>query len=349
MSVRTIDFRYRVLRNGADYCRIRPTENGWPSIYMDNDAEIRSSMKGVFLPPDADVDWMAVEICPEMIIDGTVYSLGIYLPATFMQRETETGTLIELEAYDRSWLARDNKIEERQYFPAGTNYVEAAASMLAASGIRTISSVSTLLTMPEAREDWEIGTSRLAIANELLTEIGYRNVWMDAEGVARLEPFEAINAANIRHSISDKDVRSLLMPGMGRTTDVYSAPNVFVVICSNPDKPDGMIAKAENYSGQSPLSITRRGRKIVQVTRISNIASQEELQAFADRQLTDSLIAGETIRVTTGLLPGFDSGQVTSLQYGKLFAICREKSWSMELKPGGNMQHTLEREVLNVD
>ena len=90
MSARTIDFRYRVLRKGADFCRIYPTEDNWPSIRMDNDAEIRTSLKGVFLPPDADVNWMADEICPEMIIDGTVYSLGIFLPATITETKTET-------------------------------------------------------------------------------------------------------------------------------------------------------------------------------------------------------------------------------------------------------------------
>lgn len=349
MSARTLDFRYRVLRGGADVGLIRPTEDGWPSIRMDNNSEIRTSMKGVFYPPDMEINWLGDEICPEMIIDGVNYPLGIYLPATVTYKTTATGERIDLEAYDRSWLARDSKLSERQYFPAGTNYVEAASSLLAAAGISVISAVSSPLTMPEAREDWEIGTSRLAIANELLTEIGYRDVWMDASGTARLEPYETINAQNIRHTISDRDIKSLLLPGMDRNTDIYNAPNVFIAICSNPEKTNGMVAQAENNSGESPLSIPRRGRRIVQVTRVSNIASQTELQALVNRQLTDSLIAGENIQVTTGLLPGFDSGEVTALQYGELFTICREKSWSMELKAGGMMTHTLEREVLNVD
>ena len=348
MSVRTIDFRFRVTRNGADFCRIYPTESGWPVIRMNNTAEIRTSMSGTFLPPAEEINWLADEIRPEMIIDGVRHPLGVFLAATVTPRETETGSELSIEAYDRSWLARDSRLEERQYFAAGTNYIEAASSLLASAGIASISAKATALTLPEAREDWEIGTSRLSIVNELLQEIGYRNVWMDADGVARLEPYETVSTANIRHSISDRDVKSLLMPGMQRTSDIYNAPNVFIAVCSNPDKAGGMTATAENMSGQSPLSITRRGRRIVQVTRVSNIASQQELQALADRQLTDSLIAGETIQVTTGLLPGFDSGEVTSLQYGDLFAICREKAWMMQLQVGGNMVHTLERQVLQI-
>ena len=349
MSVRTVDFRYHVLRDKAEYCLIYPTEDGWPTIRMDNDADIRMSLRGSFLPPEKPVNWLSDEIRPEIVIDGEIYRLGNFFPATINVRETDTGERIEVEAYDGCWLVRDSRIESRQYFAAGTNYIEAASSLLAAAGIARISSTASDLTLPEARESWEIGTSRLDIVNELLGEIGYKKVWMDADGMARLEPFEQISAENIRHSISDKDIKSLLRAGMGRQTDVYSAPNVFVAVCSNPDKEDGMIASAENQSGQSPISIQRRGRRVVQVTRVDNIASQEELQAYVDRQLTESLISGEIIQVTTGLLPGYDSGEVTSLQYGDLFSICREKAWSMDLKVGGDMKHTLEREVLNVD
>ncbi|MBQ3982084.1 MAG: hypothetical protein II631_08600, partial [Treponema sp.] len=170
-----------------------------------------------------------------------------------------------------------------------------------------------------------------------------------ASGIARIEPYEPVSAENIRHTLSDRDVRTMLLPGIARTTDIFSRPNVFVVICSNPDKADGMVATAENTALQSPLSIQRRGRRIVQVTRVNNIATQQELQAYADRQLTDSLISGETIQVTTGLLPGFGVGEVTAIQYGDVFAICREKAWTMELTAGGSMTHVLERQVINVE
>lgn len=349
MSYRSIGFNYRVLRNGADFGRICPVDGGWPRIRMDGSGEIKTSLSGTFLPPDADVDWFGDEIAPEMILDGETYPLGIFRPATVTPREDAAGKSLIIEAYDRSWLARDSRTDTRQYFAEGTNYAEAAASMLAASGIGLVSTVATPLTLAEAREDWEIGTSRLQIANELLSEIGYKGVWFDSSGIARIEPYETISAENIRHTISDRDVKSLLLPGIARTTDIFNSPNVFMVICSNPDKQDGMSATAENTAMQSPLSIQRRGRRIVQVTRVNNIATQQELQAYADRQLTDSLISGEKIQVSTGLLPGFGVGEVTALQVGDVFAICRETAWTMELQAGGRMSHTLERQVLNID
>lgn len=349
MSYRSIGFNYRVLRGGADFARIYPVEGSWPSIRMDDAGEIKTSFSGSFRPPVEAVDWFRDEIAADLILDGETYPLGIFRPATVTPRVTATERSLSIEAYDRSWLARESRADTRQYFTAGTNYVEAAVSMLAASGIGTVSAVPTSLTLAEAREDWEIGTSRLQIANELLSEIGYKGVWIDASGIARIEPYENITAENIKHTISDRDVKSLLLPGMSRTNDIYNAPNVFVVICSNADKADGMVATAENDSMQSPLSIQRRGRRIVQVTRVNNIATQQELQAYADRQLTDSLVSGETIQVSTGLLPGYGVGEVTALQYGDVFAICREKAWTMNLQPGGTMTHTLERQVMHVE
>ena len=347
-AVRNLSFRYRLLRNGGNYGLLEPIEGRWPTIRMDDGGEIKTSLSGSFAPPDFEVEWLKDEIQPELIIDGEAYPLGIFLPATVEAIRDETTVSLRIEAYDRGWLVRDYKAETVPYFAAGTNYLSAVGSLLHTAGIGLVSQKATALALTEAREDWSPGTGYLEIANELLREINYKDVWFDDSGMARLEPFEDLSAANIKHTLDEKDVKSLLLPTISRSTDVYSAPNVFICICSNPDKESGMTATAVNTSAQSPLSVGRRGRRIVQVTQVRNVASQEELQALADRQLTDSLIGGEIIRVETGLLPGFGVGDVTALRYGDVFAVCREREWTMELSPGGTMTHVLERQVLQI-
>ena len=106
-----------------------------------------------------------------------------------------------------------------------------------------------------------------------------------------------------------------------------------------------LLAKAENANPQSPLSIMRRGRRIVAVEHVDNIASQDELQAYANRLRNESMITAETFRVETGLLPGYGVADVTALHYGEFAAVCIERAWDMELRPGGSMNHTLERVV----
>ena len=139
----------------------------------------------------------------------------------------------------------------------------------------------------------------------------------------------------------------MLLPTVARETDIYSAPNVFICVCANPDKSGNMSARATNNNVSSPLSVPRRGRSIVKVVRLNNIASQEELQAYADNLMRESMYAGETIEITTGLFPGYGVGDIVGLNLDGELSICVEHAWEMQLQVGGEMKHTLERVVFN--
>lgn len=346
---RNIEFRFPVLRNSVEIGALSAPENSAPKITMDDTGEIKTRLSGDFLPPSGDIDLLTDEIRPTMIVDGTPYPLGLFLATKDDERETETGTRIHVDAFDRGWIVRDHKTEHLLFFPAGTNYLDAVGSLLIECGITVISSVPTEAALTEDREDWPIGTSNLQIINGLLREINYEDLWFDANGTAILEPKATPTAENIDHILDESDIESLMIPGLSRSTDVYSQANVFLCICSNADKGAGMFAIAENTNPQSPLSIARRGRRITKVVQVNNIASQEELQLAADRMAIESLMKGERLDLKTCLLPGYGVGDVIALKYKEISAICTERRWSMDLKVGGIMQHTLERVVMNLD
>ena len=113
MSMRTIDFRYRVLRRGVDFCRIRPTADGWPSIRMDNDAAIRTSLQGTFLPPEK------VGFSPKKLREftGTIVCTGGMSIMVHFVRPTPDGS----ELRTRFWIgysAVDGKVEKIPGFTA---------------------------------------------------------------------------------------------------------------------------------------------------------------------------------------------------------------------------------------
>lgn len=340
---RTIDFRYIVTRGGSDLLEIHPVEGGSPTIRMDDSAEIKMSLTAAFVP-DARVNWLTDRIRPEMILDGAVYPLGVFLPATVRHDDTESTRSIGVEAYDLCWLVRDTKAEQPVAFASGTKYTTAVEQLLTQCGLSLSSVTANGATLTEIRV-WEIGTSYLEIVNELLSEINYKPLWFNADGIAILEPKAAPTAANIDHTLDGDDVRSLLLPQIKRETDIYQSPNVFVVSVGNPDKGTNMTAKAENTQPDSPLSIARRGRRIVQFVKLNNIASQQELQAYADNLVRESLYIGETVEVVTGIFPGYGVADVVALSMGEVFSICIEHSWTMTLEVGGEMRHTLERVV----
>lgn len=346
---RELDFKYTVLRNGADYCTIDPVSGTMPIITMIDSGEIKMTMMGMFYEPAKEVDWLTDEIRPEIIIDGVPHSLGIYLPGTIEYSEDNTTKSVSIEAYDRCWRVQTRCAESMRYFAQGLNYLAVVVSLLTDAGITSVAKVNTDHTLTEDREDWNIGTSNLQIVNELLSEINYKQLWFDQNGAAKLEPAAQMTSNSIQHMLDDTNIKSLMIPGIKKSTDIYSAPNVFLCICSNADKSGPMSAIAENTNPQSPLSIARRKRRITQVVSVNNIASQEELQTYAKRLVTNSMLRGETINVETCLLPGFGVDDVVGLRYGDYMAICIEKSWTMNLGIGGTMQHTLERVIINAE
>lgn len=344
---RTIDFRYKILRNGADYGYLFPAEEGAPQLHMDSGSVIKTSFSGDFLEPSKDFNILADDIAPVLIIDEEPYQLGVFRAVHASTHDNGYYKTVHLEAYDHCWLVNANRLLGYIFFGAGTNYIDAIGSLLASCGITRIYSTPTSEELTEDRE-WIMGTSYIDVVNQLLGEINYNDLWFDSNGFAHLEPYSPTNVNKAKHVLDDTKIESIMLPGLTSEFDVYDRPNVFICVCSNADKDGAMVAVAENTNPTSPLSIHRRPR-IAQVINVDNIASQEALQSFAKRQVTESLLAVESISVQTGLLPGFGVYDTTALKYGDLMEICRETSWTMDLKVGGLMTHELKRVVLNVD
>ncbi len=355
--------RFKLLRNGTEYGE-RFAGDNVPTLRMDCRGEIKMSLQGTFLPNAynsqgniVEVDWLSDEIKPELVIDGVATSLGVLMPSTVEPSKDRSAHTLNIQAYDRCWRVRDTKVEGSLYLTAGTGYIEAIEGLLTSSGIATIIKTESEEELSEDREDWETGTSYLEIINTLLSEINYKQLWFNENGFAILEPISSPTAANIKHTFTNqkrdprnaKEVQAIsVYPKITRKTDIYKAPNVFICVCSNPDKDAGMVAKAVNNNPQSPLSVMRRGRRIAELVKVDNIASQNELQAYADKLLYDSMTTGETIMIETTLLAGFGVEDVCAVRYDDVSGICVEKSWTMQLTAGGTMSHELEKVVVNI-
>lgn len=361
--IRNESFRFRVLRNGADYAEIFPASA--PTLRMNSTGEIKVSLQGTFYDKAVDsfgkettINFLSDEIKPIMIIDGVEYPLGVLIPTTVTPSRDETKRTLEIQAYDRCWQVQDMKVEGFIHLASGTPYIDAIEGLLTSAGIATVIKTDSNAVLAEDRDDWSSGVSYLKVVNDLLKEINYKSLYFNETGSAMLQPILEPTATNISHTFTSKktDVRLpqevniiSMKPGIKRKQDTFNAPNVFIVVCSNPDKSGVMVAKSENTNLQSPLSIARRGRRIVTVISIDNIASQTELQKYADTIRNQSMYTGEVIDITTCLLPGFGVNDVVGISDDDVFGVCTETAWNMQLTTGGTMSHTLERTVVNLD
>ena len=184
----------------------------------------------------------------------------------------------------------------------------------------------------------------------MLGEISYNPLYFDLNGSAVLQPATVPEIGSIRHTLNTADPDTRVISGrFTRTRDFFSAPNVFVVTCDNPELGGAISATAVNDNPQSPLSTVRRGRRITKVTQVNNLPSLRAAQAYADRQRNDSMISGEVITLETGLLPGWGVGDVVALIHEGEVSICVSQSWTADLCAGGRMTHVLKKVVYNLD
>lgn len=344
---RTVDCFVRVLRNEAELTRLVAPEDSPPVIRMNDSGEIKTSLSGVFRPNPL-VDWYQDELQPVLVLDGVEYNAGVFMPATISEGRSDAGILLEVEAYDRAYRLAETKSEAPLHIAAGTNYISAIEQLLSGAGITLMQATLTDEVLPEALEIAEIGTSYLSVVNQLLSEIAYNDLWFDENGIARIEPYREPSGDQISHTFRSDRVRSLMLSGMQRSTDTFQAANVFVCVVKNPDKSTSMVATAVNDNPESPLSVSRRGRRITQVYTIDNIASQSALQAYANMLKSQSQMTGETIRFQTAIFPGFGVRDVVAFAYDEITALCIERAWTMTMQAGGVMSHTLERVVYNI-
>lgn len=344
MMERTVEARLDIIRNGVKAGELEAIST--PVILMNSAAQIKLSLRAE-VKKHSDFNALSDEIRPVLILDGVEHTCGVFLPATFTENVVSTLDTFNIEAYDRSWRIDTTLWLPSQKIASGTNYMDAIEQLLLAAGISLVLKTPSAAVIDTDRT-WEAGTSYLSIINELLAEINYEEIWFDNNGFARLSPFVRASAENIAHVLDGSDVRSMILPEYTDELDIYDAANVFICVVSSPDREEALVSTAVNDNPESPLSVQRRGRRIQRYIKINDIASQEELDAYAQRICWESMAFGETLRLSTALKPGWGVNDVVALHVDDHSGIFLSSGWQMELAAGGTMSHTLRRVVFQI-
>lgn len=346
--IREYRVRVAVMRDGAEATELHPVSA--PVVDCNSEAVIKMSMSGMFLA-NPNVNWLTDELQPIQIIDGVEYPVGVFPVGTFSENVDENGaTNVMVEAFDRCMILNQIKTQGILHLPAGTNYLQAIEQLLVDAGISLYLSTPTTAVLATDREDWEVGTPYLTIINELLREINYGQIWFNASGFAMLQPAKKPLPDNIDHQYGAEGEACEQFKVLERPcrieTDIFDAHNVFVVICSNPDLEQPLIATAVNDNPLSALSTFKRGRKIVGVYRVDNVPDQATLDEYAQKLCTESMLTAETVTISTANVPNHGVYDTIALVHPDAFGLYQEVSWSLVLEPGQSMIHHIRRSVL---
>lgn len=300
------------------------------SIKFDGEAEdVKMSMKGT-VQSDNEMDWHKHRLRPILIDEMQEFPLGTYLPQ-YLQDETEGGeTLKQFEAYDLSILAKNDKILERLNLRAGTLYLTAIQGLLISCGISKIVSDTSDAILQTDRDDWDIGTSKIKIINQLLEEISFNGLYIDLNGTARLTHYKTPGTSNIDH-IYQSGKASIITPETSVESNFFEIPNIWIAVISNPDLPEPLIAKFTNDNPLSKTSTIYTGQRKVQMLKLDNIATQQDLQNAVNRAAFEAMQGVETIQFQTAIEACHNLYDVCAIDIPEYSGIVSETEWEIDL------------------
>jgi len=194
-------------------------------------------------------------------------------------------------------------------------------------------------------KEFEIGSSKLTAINQLLSEINYTSLWVDEYGFFTAQPY-IIPADREAEYTYKNDQMSIIHPGSVLEEDLFSVPNKWVLVASNPERAP-LRSIYVNNSPTSKTSTINRGRTIVDYREVDDVYDQETLDARVKRIAYEaSQIYGKFI-FETAIMPHHSYLDILHIEHSGhgVEAKFTETSWTLQLSHAGRMRHETRRVI----
>jgi hypothetical protein len=288
--------------------------------------------------------YVRLHLAPYGEDDWVEWPQGVFLLSTPSRQADEAGVVTrDVDGYDQLEIFAEELVSTRYTVSTGTKYTDAIVALL---GSVTKVVQTSALTLQSDRE-WEPGTSKLKIINELLNAINYNSLSFDEDGNAIVSSYTAPSDRPAEYTYAD-DEDSVLFPEMEQTLDLFGVANNWVLVVSDPDR-DPIVGTYTNNDPGSPTSTVRRGRTITDFRTEQDAPDQTTLDALAARLAFEASQIYETVEFETGLMPIHSGNDVYQITFSRLAIDAKysEHTWELPLKAGASMKHTARR-VVNV-
>ena len=344
---RTINFRYELLDKNE--IKLKDLENVSGSIRFDSSQEIMGTASFTIKEiGGVDLKTVDLRIRPFFRLKSPTgwleYPLGTYIMSS-PERSRQGGVVMQqVDCYDYGTILKEDKITTRMFVAIGTNYVTLVRSIITAAGIKKTDIETSVLAVSKALE-FEIGTSKLDIVNSLLTAINYEPLHFDNRGYAVSRRYiEPLNRRTEQEYQTNN--RSVIKSGARQSVDIYNVPNIFVRYTNDPDGEE-LRGQYINDSVASPISTVSRGRNVVDIESVDDVADQATLNDLVRRIAIEKSQTYDAITLPTALMPHHSYRDCVfvgeqGLGVGNKYI---EYAWEMNLAVGGTMTHTLKRVV----
>jgi hypothetical protein len=350
-GVRRFSFRYELLNSGGDVVReldnvlACTVEQNWLAD-IKRTAKFRVRDTGVInYLSDLIKPWVRLHLPPYGDGDWVEWPQGVFSLASPTRTADDANRVIrEVDAYDLLQVYLDDRVADRYVVLAGTNYFDAVGDLVDGGPIGRAVIPWEDIDLPADRE-WEPGTPKLRIINDLLGAVNYESLSFDEDGTAVATPYLSPASRTEEYTYDDGQY-GVMVPFVDQTLDLFSIPNRWVLVVSEPDRP----ALVGEYTNNDPASLTstvRRGRVITDFRTEQEAADQVSLDAKAARLAFEASQVYEAIEFETAIMPIHSGNDVYRIGYAPLAINDKyaEHSWSMELRAGATMRHRARRVV----
>ena len=288
-------------------------------------------------------DKIKVSMCLKTPKGTEKFPMGVFLMSS-PARQAHVGTVRrEIECYDLTLMLKDDKFTTRYKVEKNLNYGQALTNIFATSGITDPLITPTTKSLANDIE-FPLGMSKLEAINQLLSAINYNNVYTNENGRFVCEPYQDPLFRPAQASYITND-RSIIFAGVKEELDAFNIPNKVVRYLDSADRAT-LISEQTNTDADSPLSTVSRGRTIVDIKSVNDIADQTTLDDYTKRAM-DGFKVYERVTIETATMPNhgnLDCLYVVDKELdisGKFI----EESWNVQLTNGGRMKHVLRKVV----
>ncbi len=315
-------------------------------IFNNIDANIQRSAS-LTLIEEKDIDFASDRLRPYMRLHTDkgplIYPLGVFLMSSPTRRSVGGAINRIVECYDKIQILEDDRFDSRYTVAKNTAYTAAVASIISSAGIATSDIVASTLETSTAIE-FAAGTSKLKACNDLLNAINYYPLYADSFGYIRSKPYELPTSRSIDAFYATNNT-SIIQPGAQEELDIFNAPNKIVRYLENAEL-GYLYASITNDDPNSKLSTINRGRTIVDVAAVSDIANQTSLDAYVSRIMAETKVY-QKISFETLNMPNHEYSDCLYVENSELDVAGKyiETAWEMELSIGGKMKHLCRKAV----
>jgi hypothetical protein len=351
-GARTLDFRYEQL-DRFNHKLADITGMITASVSQDASADVKRTAQFVLRDGYDAIDYLSDRIKPyvrlQMPDNGWVeWPQGVYLLSSPTKSLATNGEVTRsVEAYDQLVVISADAVSDRYSIPAGQRFAAAIGALLDGSGI-TAAITPSDLALP-VTWDYEAGTSKLTILTDMLSAMNYRSPWFDESGTLICEPYVLPVQRGIGYTYAT-DSTSMIVGQVDQSYDLFNIPNKWTLVVSDTDQ-GSFSSTFINSDPTSPTSTVSRGRTIMSFDSGQSAADQATLDALVKKTAYESSQVYESVAFSSGLMPFHSNADIIAMTVGDLTlssAKFEELSWSMDLKVGGSMSHTVRRIISTV-